>query len=171
VLSRLSPVDLERRNLDGNRIMEDDLQTRADERLSETLETTGAPDPRAHCRALLKHLRSRNESAYAEAVAHYRTRVLPAVAGPDQDPLTEWIAYGVRIAELGYSGRTVIVDGSGRSRPYAASRAAGEIVLHLPEDQRARALVVSLPSSPTPAQRAALDLLVEGKQQLDEHES
>ena len=54
------------------------------------------------------------------------------------------------------------LDGANRMPPPAPS----DLVLHLPEDRRERALVVGIPSDLTPAQRAAYDWLVQGRTSL-----
>ncbi|HZG43453.1 MAG TPA: hypothetical protein VEY93_10855, partial [Longimicrobium sp.] len=57
-------------------------------------------------------------------------------------------------------GRTVQIDGTGRSREYARPVPLDALVLHLPTSAGAPALVVALPPRLTPHQRAAFDLLV-----------
>ena len=144
--------------------MSDDLTARADRRLEEALAREGARDPREFYRERLRELKQSNPDGYAQAVAYYRDELLPQVADGDGEPLAAWTEYGRRLAEALAPGRTVAVDGTGRSHPYEAPAARDRLVLHFPDGKSTRAILVGLPAELTPAQRATYDVLVSGKQ-------
>lgn len=146
--------------------MDHDLKRRAGERLEKAIEEEGVRDPRGYYRDRLRELRSADPDAYDEAVHHYEEVLIPAVAGDEVDPLEAWEEFGRRIAKLTADGRTVEIDASGRSHPHEPPAARTRLVLHLPEVRKRGALLVSLPPEPSPAQRAAYDLLVEGRRTL-----
>lgn len=137
------------------------LRSAADRRIAEALAATGVPDPRDRYRGWLRELRSRDEGAFREALAHYEQELVPTVAGGSADPLAAWTRYGLRLAERLMPGEAVRIDESGRSRPLNGAPVPTELVLHLPRATRERALAVHIPSAPSPAQRAAYALLVE----------
>lgn len=138
---------------------------RADARLEEALEATGARDPREFYRDRLKALREQDEAAYDAAVAYWRDTLIPSIADGDAEPLAAWTLYGKRLAELSHEGRTVAIDASGRSTPWEMWE-PDALVLHLPEEKRARALLVQLPPDPSRAQRATYAWLVGGRNKL-----
>jgi hypothetical protein len=135
---------------------------RAEARLVEALARTGGRDPREYYRERLRALRDRDEQAFQRAREYYETRLLPAVAREESDPLAEWLDYGRLLAELTAPGRTVEIDPSGLAHPYAPPVPADRLVLHLPTSAREPALLVGLPPTLSPAQRASFDLLVKG---------
>jgi hypothetical protein len=136
------------------------LRDRAEERFREALEHAGARDPRDYYRERLRELRARDEGAYRRATEYYESRLLPAVAREDTDPLAEWLEYGRLLAELTVSGRTVQVDATGLARAYTTPPEPGSLVLHLPTSAREPALLVGLPPRLSTAQRATYALLV-----------
>ncbi len=140
------------------------LRERADWRFERVLAETGARDPREFYRQRLRELRERDPRAFQRALEYFETRLIPAVAAEDSDPIREWLEYGRFLAELAAPGRTVQIDPTGRERPYAPPVPLEHLVLHLPLDARASALLVGLPPQLSPAQRATYDLLVAGKQ-------
>jgi len=148
--------------------MENDTQAAADRRLEEVLAATGARDPRPACRDVLREIRRRNESDYADAVNDFRDSVLRGIAEGGADPVRTWIEFGVRLAERLVPGRPVVVDGEGRARSYAAPPDVRELILHIPNERGARAIPVALPTSATAAQRATVELLVHGRVKLSE---
>ncbi|MDA0327581.1 MAG: hypothetical protein O2958_01015 [Gemmatimonadetes bacterium] len=143
--------------------MTDSVSTQADLKLEEALAASGARDPREFYRERLRELKDTNPAGYGEAVAYYRETLLPAVAGGSRKPLAAWTEYGRVLAQSLAPGRTVSIDESGRAHPYEGNSAEG-LVLHLPDDQGRRALLVGLPPGLTDAQRATYDVLVSGKQ-------
>lgn len=146
--------------------MADDLQARAEQRLEEALNATGARDPRDYYRERLRALREQDRSLYDQAVSHYKDVLIPSIAGGDTDPLAAWTEYGRRLAELASPGRTLTLDGSGRAAAYAKPVDPAHLVLHLPDSPRGPSLLVALPAELTPAQRAAYEWLVQGRTSL-----
>lgn len=135
------------------------LRARADRRFEETLRSVGARDPRDFYRRQLRELKARAPDRYERAVAHYEEVLIPAVAG-DADPLEQWLAYGLVLAELLRPGEALQIDPTGRARPYAPPVALDQLVLHLPTSAREPVLAVGIPPRLSRAQRATYDLLV-----------
>jgi hypothetical protein len=145
--------------------MTDHVATAAERALETALAEAGARDPREFYRERLRELKRSRPEEYQKAVAYYTETLLPGVAEKPQDALVAWTEYGRRLAEALAPGRTVEIDESGRARPYDGS-AGGRLILHLPKDGGARALLVALPRTLSLAQRATYDVLVSGKQRL-----
>ena len=145
----------------------EDPQALADRRLEAALEKTGARDPRAVCRDRLRDLKGVDAAAFERAVGHYRDRLVPAIVG-GEEPFAAWIEYGRTIAELTAEGRTVAIDRTGLARDYSTPADPEALVLHLPRGGRGRALLVAEPRKPSPAQRATVDVLVDGRATLRE---
>lgn len=143
--------------------MSDDLTALADQRLQEALASSGARDPRTFYRERLRELKAANPSGYDQAVAYYQNELIPAVANGPLDPLVAWMEYGRELAESLAPGRTVSIDATGIAAPYVCPAPPEHLVLHLPDDNGVRALLVGLPAALTPAQRATYDVLVAGK--------
>ncbi len=135
----------------------------AEKVLEAALAETGARDPRDFYRERLRELKRTHPDEYQRAVSYYTDTLLPEVAERRRDPLVAWTEYGRRLAEALAPGRTVRIDDSGRAHLYDAPAADG-LIVHLPDDKGARALLVSLPRALSASQRAAYDVLVSGKQ-------
>ncbi len=142
------------------------VEDRAEARLEAALEETGARDPRDFYRVQLRELRTEDRSGYESAVEYYKETLLPRVADPEVDALAAWTDYGRHLATLRVQGRTVSIDASGRAVAYASPADRTSLVLHLPDDQKRRALLVGLPEELSPAQRATYDWLVSGRRAL-----
>lgn len=145
------------------RMSEAALRDRADARLEKALESAGLRDPRGPYRSWLRALRERDVASFDEARRHYEERVVPRIATEEADPLAEWLAYGVRLAELSGPGRLVEIDASGRARTATEPLPKDRVVLYLPDAPREPARALNLPLRLSAAQRANHDLLVEGK--------
>jgi hypothetical protein len=143
----------------------------ADRIFREALQHRGARDPREYYRDQLRQLKRSNPQAYRSAVSHYEEELIPAIASGAVEPLGAWLAYGCLIANLVVEGRAIEVDPSGRQHPYEPPVPRENMVLHLPDASGARALAVGLPPSLSPAQQAAFDLLVQGRQRLRDQET
>ena len=141
-------------------------RTEADRRFQEAMAAAGARDPRDFYRQSLRDLKESNPQGYERAVGHFQKVLVPAIASGEAEPLGAWREYGRLIAEVTAPGRTVEIDETGRSRPYSPDSPLDRLVLHLPDEKGARAILVSLPPTPTAAQRASFDLLVRGKQRI-----
>lgn len=147
--------------------MFEDLTAAADAALEAALEATGARDPREFYRERLRELKRESPDGYEKAVAYYTDTLIPTVASGSGDPLDAWTEYGRALASALAPGRTLSVDATGKARPYEDPNRA-ELVLHLPEERGARALLVGLPTELSDAQRATYDVLVRGKQRAAE---
>ena len=145
--------------------MDDSLTAEADRVLEAALAASGARDPRDFYRERLRELRRASPEGYETAVAYYRGTLLPEVAGGERDPLEAWTEYGRRLAAALEPGRTVGVDPTGRAHPWERHE-PDRLVLHLPDEKGARALLVGLPPQLSDAQRATYDVLVAGKQRF-----
>lgn len=139
---------------------------RADQLLDEAIEAAAARDPREFYRERLRELRERNPEAYGAAVRYFEETLVPDVASEGAEPLTAWMEYGRYLAELTAPGRTVVVDPTGRARPYEVPAPREALVLHMPSGSRGRALLVGLPPELSEAQRATYDWLVAGRLKL-----
>jgi hypothetical protein len=137
------------------------MQEEADRRLENALEGSGVGDPREALRGCLRRLRG--TSAFDNAVAHYRDVLVPGVADGSLDPLEAWLGYA-RLVAGGVPGREVAIDGEGREGADAAE--PGSLLLHVPEERGAPVTPLRAPAEPSPAQRATLMLLVEGRTRL-----
>ncbi len=144
--------------------MSESTAAEAEKVLESALAESGARDPRDFYRERLRELKRTHPDDYHRAVAYYTDTLLPEVAERRRDPLVAWTEYGRRLAEALAPGHTVSIDDSGRARPYADS--ADGLIVHLPDDRGARALLVSLPRSLSVSQRATYDVLVAGKQRM-----
>ena len=144
--------------------MSEDRTAEADRRLQEVLESSGARDPREFYRNRLREIKSTDASAYSAAVAYYKDRLIPEIAAGSVDPLIAWAEYGRMLAESLAPGRTVSIDTTGCAHSYESPASPDRLVLHLPRNQGVRALLVSLPATLSPAQRATYDVLISGKQ-------
>ncbi len=143
--------------------MSDELETlrsRANERFETALTEVGARDPREFYRTRLKELREGNPDGFRAAIRYFENELVPAVARADSDPIGEWLEYGRILASLRIDGSTVMIDSSGRSRPYERPVPPDDLVLHLPTSTRETALAVGLPPTLSPAQAATYQLLV-----------
>ncbi len=150
--------------------MEQELQDRADRIFEEALGKTGAKDPREFLRKRLREMKADNPSAYREAVAYYENELIPSIAEAGDDPLRAWQQFGCRMAELTVAGTPVEIDTTGRRHPYAPPTPADRMVLYIPEGSKGRALVVGLPPELSAAQLATHDLLVGGRQKMQDEE-
>lgn len=131
----------------------------ADERLASAMAEAGMADAREEYRDRMRILRRENPAAFREATEHYEGVVVPRLLQA-VDPAGEWIAFGLTLATLSGPGRAVAVDGTGRSAEWRGGYAPGTLVLFLPEDRQAAAMILASPAAPTAAQSATIDLLV-----------
>ena len=143
--------------------MDEGTRKEADRRFEEALDATGARDPRDFYRKALRELKERNPAGYDRAVNHFQTSLVPSIAAGEVEPLGAWREYGRLIAEVFEEGQTVAIDEVGKSLPYDPGTPMDWLVLHLPKGKGSRAILVSLPPEPSPAQRATYDLLVRGR--------
>ena len=145
--------------------MSDDAKELIERRSEEAFARSGWRDPRADFRGMLRQLRERDAAAFESAVKEYEARVASRLGDASVDPVAAWLDYGRRLAMLIGGGRTVAVDADGRSTPDEGGDAPA-LLLHLPAEEAAAAIVVAEPREPTAAQRATIALLAERRQTL-----
>ncbi|MEN8376031.1 MAG: hypothetical protein ABFS34_11330 [Gemmatimonadota bacterium] len=134
------------------------MQDEADRRLAMALEEGGVADPREALRARLRTLKG--SAAFAEAVRHYQEVLVPGVADGSLEPLAAWLDYARLLARAAGPGREVALDMEGRES------ADGALLLHIPQERGAPVTPLRVPGEPSPAQKAALMLLVERRSRL-----
>ena len=143
-----------------------DAKEQIDRRSEEAFARSAWRDPRTDYRAMLRHLRERDAAGFENAVREYDARVATKLAeDASADPVAAWLAYGRRLADLIGGGRTVRVDADGRSEADDGGDAPA-LLLHLPADESATAIVVAEPREPSPAQRASIALLADRRTAL-----
>ena len=145
-----------------------EIHERADQIFEEALGETGAKDPREYYRKRLREMKTENPDAYREAVAYYENELVPSIAEAGDDPLTAWQQFGCHMAGLTVTGTPIEIDPTGRRHPYEAPTAADRMILHIPNGSKGRALVVGLPRELSTAQLATYDLLISGRQKLQD---
>ena len=143
--------------------MSQDLNVAADRALEAALAESGARDPREFYRERLRELKRTDPGEYESAVSYYRDTLLPEIAAGNVEPLGAWTEYGRRLAAALAPGRTLSIDETGVAKEYHGPD-RDCLVLHLPDDGGARALLVGLPPKLSPAQQACYRVLVEGRQ-------
>jgi len=151
--------------------MNQELHDRADQIFEDALGKTGAKDPREFYRKRLREMKAENPDAYGEAVAYYQNELVPSIAEAGDDPLMAWQRFGCRMAELTVIGTPIEIDTTGRRRPYAPPTPADRMVLHVPQGSKGRALIIGLPPELSAAQLATYDLLVAGRQKIQDERS
>ena len=148
--------------------MDQEIHDRADQIFEDALGKTGAKDPREFYRKRLRDMKAENPDAYTEAVAYYQNELVPSIAEAGDDPLMAWQQFGCRMAELTVTGTPIEIDTTGRRRPYAPPTPADRMVLHIPQGSKGRALIIGLPPELSAAQLATYDLLVAGRQKVQD---
>lgn len=146
------------------KMAQEELRTRADQRLDEVLRTTGFADPRRRLREMMRRLRGTDRRSFEKAFDYYENRLVPAVAEPASDPLAEWVEYGRLLANLSHRGRAVQIDPTGRATPWKRPVRSDHLVLHLPGDFVEPATVLLQPARLSTAQTASLRLLIRDDQ-------
>ena len=144
------------------RMSEEDRRMEAEARLAEALKRGEVQDPRGYLRERMRELKRSKPDAYEEAAGYYGDTLVPSIASGEADPILAWREFAKRIAELTAAGETVVIGPTGEAAPYSEETPKDRLVLHLPESRSWKALVVSMPAEPSPAQRATHELLVLG---------
>lgn len=125
---------------------------------AEGLVRHGLEDVQPLYRQLLLQLKSHDAAAYEEAVVRYREQVEGTVADAD-DPVAVWVEYGTWLAPRLMPGSVKAIDEDGRATDAGSPAPLGPLLVHLPDDQKSRALLLAMPSAPSPAQRETAALL------------
>lgn len=128
------------------------------DRYAEALAEHGLGDVQPLYRRMLVRMKDRDRSAYDEAVERYRKQVEEATADAD-DPVAVWVDYGVWLADRLEPGTLKAIDENGRASEAGAPPPLGPMLLHLPDDSKASAVVLAMPSVPSPAQSETASLL------------
>jgi hypothetical protein len=114
-------------------------------------------------RRLLVRLKQVDPERFEEASRRYQDELEPAVAAGRVDPIAAWLDYGSWVAGSLARGRTLSIDSTGRARPFRTDVASPEVglLIHLPDDERAGAILLAIPREPTEPQRVTADLLTD----------
>lgn len=140
---------------------EQDLQTAAARALQEALDRERIADPRESLRDRLRALRG--TAHFDRVVAHYQEALLPGVAEGTMEPLDAWLEYARLVAGVA-PGRETAIDVQGREGADPSDPAT--LLLHVPEEKGAPVTRLRAPADASPAQRATLALLVDGRTRL-----
>jgi len=134
----------------------------AERRTEQALQRADLADFRPLYRKLLVRLKSSDPEAFREATRRYQEDLEPSIADGTADPLAAWLGYGRWLAGRFADGHAVTIDRSGRARPLdeAVQPDDGSLVIHLPADARAAALLLAEPRKPSEPQRMTIELLV-----------
>ncbi len=106
------------------------------------------------------------EGSYEEAIAAFEHSVVEPIGRKGADPLATWLEYGCELAQSLHPGRQVVVDQTGRAAPLGSQPSWKDLILHIPDDRRAKCVVVGRPPELSGAQTAAVDLLSVGTVKL-----
>jgi len=135
-------------------------------RTDEAFARSAWADPRAAYRSLLRRLREHDAALFERALGEYEALVVSRLEDPAADPVTCWLDYGRRLADLAAAGRCVRVDAEGRSAADDGSTTEPALLLQLPADESAAAIVIAQPREASAAQRATVALLSDRQQAL-----
>jgi len=119
----------------------------------------GLEDVQPRYRRLLLELKGRDPSSYDRAVERYKSDV--EARQDERAVLDAWVEYGAWLASVLAPGQLVSIEENGRSRPVTGSPPLGTFLMQVPSEARQRALVVTIPSEPSDAQRETASLLCE----------
>jgi hypothetical protein len=108
---------------------------------------------------MLRQLRSRDPDGFAAATERYEQVLVPAAASEDSDPLVAWLEYADWLSDRIAPGRAVRIDATGRASPAPGGPEPGVLLIHLPDDQKTRAVVLLAPARLSEAQRETIRLL------------
>jgi hypothetical protein len=143
--------------------MDDTAKARAEALTADMIAAGPYEDFREPYRERLRWLKETRPEAFSQALQHYETLVERIAGG--NDAIREWLVYGRQLGELSGAGKVTAIDQTGRS--VNPTGAAGEMLLHLPNEASVPALALAIPRDASAAQRAAYDLLVRRKLALE----
>ena len=124
----------------------------------DSLAKHGLADVQPLYRQLLRRLKSQDAAAYERAVARYRAEVEGAVDGAG-DPVLIWVDYGAWLAPQLAAGTLKAVNEDGLASDVEASPPLGPLLMHLPDDQKLRGILLAMPANPRTAQQETAALL------------
>jgi len=136
-----------------------DLSEVARSRTDSSLSRAGLEDPRPALRDLLRRLRTEDSEGFAEATDRYERVLVPVAASEDTNPLVAWIEYARWLADRLAPGRAVKIDETGRALPASGEPEPGMLLVHLPDSQTTRALVLLAPQQLSESQQETVRLL------------
>jgi hypothetical protein len=125
----------------------------------QALEAAGFADMRPEYRTMLRKLKQRDATGFAEATRRYEEVLAPAVAGGDADLVAAWVEYGAWLARRLGPGRLVRLDASGLAMDAGPEPVPDHVILYLPEEVSDPAIALLEPVVSSAAQKAALELL------------
>jgi len=130
-------------------------------RTLEALERSGLADMRPAYRKLLLQLKKADPAAFDEATRRYQEELEPSIAGGAADPIAAWLEYGIWIAARLSGGRPMTIDPTGRARDFDSGSlpGPGDMVLFMPDDDRAPVRLLAVPGEPTDPQKESAALL------------
>jgi len=137
----------------------DQTGERARQLTDDALREADLEDPRPAYRRLIMHLKGIDGSAFEEATRRFNETLVPDVATGSVSPLEAWFDYATWLCDRIRPGSVVAIDASGRATNEASTLKAGTVLLHMPDDAAATALVLAMPSSPSPNQQVTVELL------------
>ena len=137
-----------------------DLAEVARGRTDTSLARAGLEDPRPALRDLLRRLRAQDAEGFAEATDRYAQELVPAAASEDTDPLVAWIDYARWLADRLAHGKAVVIDVTGRASQASGGPEPCMLLVHLPDEQTTRAMVLLAPRQLSEPQRETVKLLV-----------
>ena len=129
-------------------------------RTDSSLAGAGLEDPRPALRDLLRRLRAEDAEGFAEATERYERVLVPAAASEDTDPLVAWIEYARWLSDRLAHGTAVSIDVTGRASPASGEPEPGMLLVHIPDEQATRAVVLLAPQQLSEPQRETIRLLV-----------
>ena len=137
-----------------------DLAAVARNRTDSRLAQSDFEDPRPALRELLRRLRTQDVEGFAEATQRFEQVLVPAAASKDSDPLVAWIEYARWLSDRLTHGRAVRIDATGLASPASGEPERGMLLVHLPDEQKARAMVLLAPRQLSAPQQETIRLLV-----------
>lgn len=137
-----------------------DLAAIARRRTDSSLAGAGFEDPRPALRDLLRRLRAQDVAGFAEATARYEQVLVPDAASEDSDALVAWIEYALWLSDRLAPGRAVRIDATGLASPASGEPEPGMLLVHIPDEQQVRAMVLLAPQQLSEPQQETIRLLV-----------
>jgi hypothetical protein len=86
--------------------------------------------------------------------------LVPAAASEDTDPLVAWIEYARWLTDRLAHGKAVKIDVTGRASSAPGEPEPGMLLIHIPDEQTTRAMVLLAPQQLSEPQRETVRLLV-----------